>query len=143
MSNLRNIYDPGQLQTKFEALEKQFALSQESIKGYVSQIENLNNQINESAILAESNEAKATELQNALNAQNETINSKGFESLESLLADHAALIQHNKELGGAGNTQTPINEQQTVAATNDNKPLNYEDTAAKAKEALDKKKKAK
>jgi len=128
-----------ELQTKYDDLQKQFAVSQESIKGYVSQIETLQSQINESAILAETNEA----LKNALNNQNETIKASGFESIESLLEDHAQLIQHNKELGGAGATQTPINEQQTVSATSDNKPLTYQDTVEKAKNALNAKKKTK
>ncbi len=132
-----------ELQTKYEALEKELATAKNENQGFKSSLELATEKMENYKKLAMAEQSSKLELENALNAQNETIKATGFENIESLLEDHAKLIQHNKELGGAGSTQTPINEQQTVSAVSDNKPLTYEDTAAKTKAALDSKKKAK
>lgn len=132
-----------ELQTKLEALEKEFATAQATIAEQKTKLDTLTNSLIKEGAVSAGLELKATELEKLIEVDNNLLKSKGFDSVEAILADHAKLIQHNKELGGAGATQTPINEQQTITATNDNKPLTYEDTAAKAKAALDAKKKAK
>lgn len=132
-----------ELQTKFEALEKELATAKLENDGFKAHLDLVTENMENHKKLAMTEQSNRIEIENILNAQNETIKATGFENLESLLADHAALIQHNKELGGAGSTQTPINEQQTVSAVADNKPLTYQDTVAKAKAALDSKKKGK
>lgn len=129
-----------ELQTKFEALEKEFATAQAAIIEKTSQLDTLNEQLNQSAIEAKTNEAKAVEIENALNAQNEILKAKGFENLEMFLADYETVKAHNIELGGVKAAETPINPQQTFENT-PKKQKTYKEAKAEADAALEAKKK--
>ena len=110
-----------ELQEKFDELKKQFNLACQTSSIQVLEIENLNEKLNKSVLNCTEQETKIFNLETSLNAQNESIKSKGFEKLEELIEDYEHVIYHNKELGGVKSAETPINNQQTV----DNAPSNY------------------
>lgn len=132
-----------ELQAKYDELQKQFVSVSELNAAASKEIETLNEQLNQSALLASTHEAKVSELQATLNTQKELLESKGFENLEALLADNEALLAHNKELGGVKSAATPINNQQTVVESVKTKEKTYAEIVAAADEELKSKKKSK
>ncbi len=141
-ADLQNVQNSTkELQSKFDELQKKFANVSELNATATAEIEKLNEQLNQSALLAETNEAKVIEMAATLTAQSELLQSKGFETLEAALQELETVFAHNKELGGVKAAETPINNQQTVENTVVSTKKTYDQIEAEAAAALDAKRK--